>query len=148
MYALGSYFGARLTDKTTFIHSMSSTSHQCLLLTIRNNSLLTIQDFAKLRLALGPDTHSSHTRRMFLECTLVASYGRSVLSRFFEEWKYHHLPALEYIGDGPAPEYYIDGAMVRPETLMMIPASPALRYSTYLRHDPQMILHLRHERRP
>ena len=115
---------------------------------------------------------------MFLECTLVASYGRSVLSRFFEEWKYHHLPALEdiddepdidmpaleYIGDEPALEYYIDGAMVRPETLMMIPASPALRYSedhvvsrwsirysTYLRHDPQMIpeiLHLRHERRP
>ena len=102
---------------------------------------------------------------MFLECTLVASYGRSVLSRFFEEWKYPDLPALEYvgdepdidmpaleyIGDEPALEYYIDGAMVRPETLMMIPASPALRYSTYLRHDPQMIpeiLHLRHERRP
>ena len=61
---------------------------------------------------------------MFLECTLVASYGRSVLSRFFEEWKYHHLPALEDIGDAPAPEYYIDGAMVWPETLMMPALEP------------------------
>ena len=44
---------------------------------------------------------------MFLECTLVASYGRSVLSRFFEEWKYHHLPALEYIDAEPDQAEYI-----------------------------------------
>ena len=71
---------------------MSSQSYQCLFLTIRNNELLTIQDFAHLRSALGPHTHSSHTRRVFLERKLVARSRRSVLSRFFREWKYDVIP--------------------------------------------------------
>ena len=67
---------------------MSSQSHQCLFLTIANNELLTIRDFAHLRSALGPHIHSSGTRREFLERKLVARSRRSVLSRFLGEWKY------------------------------------------------------------
>ena len=75
---------------------MSSQSYQCLFLTILNlnNELLTMQDFAHLRSALGPHTHSSHTRRVFLERKLIARSRRSVLSRFFGEWKYYDIPAL------------------------------------------------------
>ena len=64
-------------------------SHQCLLLTLRNNyELLTIQDFAHLHSAVGPDALSSHTRRMFLDWL--------VLSRFFREWKSLVPPTLEF----------------------------------------------------
>ena len=79
-------------DRENKIHAMSSQSHQCLLLTIRNNGLLTIQDFAHLCSALGPHTHSSHTRRVLLERKLVARSRRSVLSRFFGEWKFEVIP--------------------------------------------------------
>ena len=71
---------------------MPSQSHQGLFLTIRNNELLTIQDFAHLRSALGPRIHSSHTRRVFLERKLIARYRRSVLARFFGEWKHEVVP--------------------------------------------------------